>query len=98
GQITPTPPDENGNGKYSLQAASFPNIAAANEFAQKLKGARIPSYVISTDLKRRGTWFRVRVGRFNTPEDAQRFAAEAQLRAKAVGMSLQLITCQFDQP
>jgi cell division protein FtsN len=58
----------------------------------------VPSYVVSADLARRGRWFRVRVGRFNTAEDAQKFAKEAQLRAKAAGMSLQLIVSQYEQP
>jgi cell division protein FtsN len=52
---------------------------------------------VSADLPRRGKWFRVRVGRFNSADDAQKFAAEAQNRAKAAGLSLQLIGCQFDK-
>jgi cell division septation protein DedD len=85
-------------GHFALQAASFPSRAAADEFAEKLKAARVPSYIVSVDLPRRGTWFRVRVGRFNTAEDAQRFAAEAQLRARTAGMSLELIVSRYDQP
>ncbi|MEK6288516.1 MAG: SPOR domain-containing protein [Acidobacteriota bacterium] len=91
---------DNGNsqGRFSLQAAAFPTQAAAEEFAEKLRHAGVPSYVVGTDLARRGRWFRVRIGRFNAADEAQRFAAEAQLRAKAAGMSLQLIACQYEQP
>lgn len=85
-------------GRFALQAAAFPTEAGADELAAKLKAAGLPSYVVSADLARRGRWFRVRVGRFNTAEDAQKYAAEAQLRAKAAGMSLQLIVSQYDQP
>jgi cell division septation protein DedD len=92
------PEDGNTHGKFALQAAAFPNQAGADEFAEKLKKAGVPSYIVSADLGRRGRWFRVRVGRFNTADDAQKFAAEAQLRAKVAGMSLQLIGCQYDQP
>lgn len=88
----------NAKGRFALQAAAFPTQAGADELAQKLKSAGVPSYVVSADLPRRGTWFRVRVGRFNTAEDAQRFAGEAQLRAKSAGMSLQLIVSQYEQP
>ena len=95
---TATKEDSSAQGHFALQAASFPNGAAADEFAEKLKAAGVPSYVVSVDLPRRGTWFRVRVGRFNTEEDAQRFAAEAQLRARATGMSLELIVSRYDQP
>jgi cell division septation protein DedD len=90
--------EDSGQGHFALQAASFPDRAAAGEFAEKLKAAGVPSYVVTVDLPRRGTWFRVRVGRFNTAEDAQRFAAEAQLRARATGMSLELIVSRYDQP
>lgn len=92
------PEGGNAHGKFSLQAAAFPTKAGADEFAEKLRQAGVPSYIVSADLGRRGTWFRVRVGRFNSADDAQKFAAEAQLRAKAAGMSLQLIGCQYDQP
>jgi cell division septation protein DedD len=95
---TATKEDSSPQGHFALQAASFPNRAAADEFAEKLKAAGVPSYVVSVDLPRRGTWSRVRVGRFNTAEDAQRFAAEAQLRARATGMSLELIVSRYDQP
>jgi cell division septation protein DedD len=90
--------NKNGLGKFSLQAAAFPTEAGANEFAEKLKGAGVPSYVVSADVARRGRWFRVRVGRFNSADEAQRFAGEAQLRARTTGLALQLIVCQYEQP
>jgi cell division protein FtsN len=89
---------ESTQGRFSLQAAAFPTQGGAEEFAEKLKRAGLPSYVVSTDLARRGRWFRVRVGRFNSAEDAQRFAGEAQQRARAGGHAVQLIVCQYDQP
>jgi cell division protein FtsN len=95
---TATKEDSSAQGHFALQAASFPDRAAADEFAERLKAAGVPSYIVSIDLPRRGTWFRVRIGRFNTAEDAQKFAAEAQLRARATGMSLELIVSRYDQP
>lgn len=93
-------PRETGNGqwRFALQAAAFPTQAGADEFALKLKTAGVPSYVVGADLKGRGKWFRVRVGRFGSAEDAQRFAAEAQTRAKAAGISLQLMVSPYEQP
>jgi cell division septation protein DedD len=84
--------------RFSLQAAAFPAQEAADEFAEKLKRAGLPAYVVDADLARRGKWFRVRVGRFKAGEDAQAFTREAQIRAKASGVSLQLIVCQYEQP
>src|ERR1041384_1392543 len=86
----------NAQGRFALQAASFPTQAGADEFAERLKTAGVPSYVVAADLSHRGKWFRVRVGRFNTAAEAQRFAAEAQLRAKAAGVPLQLVVSQYD--
>ena len=96
----PVTPKESGNaqGRFSLQAAAFPTQVGADEFAEKLKRTGLPSYVVPAELARRGRWFRVRVGRFNAQEEAQRFAGEAQQRARGAGLALQLIVCQYDQP
>jgi len=85
-------------GHFSLQAASFPTERDADTFADKLKQAGVPGYVVPADVNRRGRWYRVRVGRFNAAEDAQRFAGEAQQRARAAGLAVQLVVCQYDQP
>lgn len=84
-------------GQFSLQAAAFPVESGAAEFAEKLKRAGLPSYVVRADVGKRGTWYRVRVGRFESAEAAKRYAAEAQLRSKASGVSLQLIVCPYEQ-
>lgn len=85
-------------GLFSLQAAAFATQGGADEFAEKLKQAGLPSYVEPADIARRGRWFRVRVGRFNAAEEAQRFAGEAQLRARVAGITVQLIVCQSGRP
>ncbi len=90
--------NSNAQGRFSLQVAAFPTESGADEFAEKLKRAGVPSYVVPAQLVRRGRWFRVRVGRFNGADEAQRFAGEAQLRARAAGLAVQLIVCQYDQP
>lgn len=84
-------------GRFSLQAAAFPTQAGADEFAEKLKRAGVPSYVVSAEVGRRGTWYRVRVGRFESAEAARQYSNEAQLRSKTAGISLQLIVCQYEQ-
>jgi cell division septation protein DedD len=89
---------DNAQGKFALQVAAYPNRAAAAELADKLKAAGVASYVVNVELPHRGTWYRVRVGRFNTAAEAQKFAAEAQLRARAAGMSLELIVSPYEQP
>ena len=85
-------------GRFSLQAAAFPTQGGADEFAGRLKQVGLASYVVPANLARRGRWFRVRVGRFSSAEDAQKFAGEAQQRARIAGLAVQLIVCQYDQP
>jgi cell division septation protein DedD len=87
-----------GRGRYSLQAAAFPNEPGASEFSERLKRAGVPAYVVAADIAGRGRWFRVRVGRFETAQDADRFAAEARKRATAAGLSLRLIVSSYDKP
>jgi len=93
-----TTTENSAQGQFSLQAAAFPSQEGADEFAERLKRAGVPSYVVPANIARRGRWFRVRVGRFNSAENAQRFAGEAQARARAAGLAVQLIVCQYDQP
>jgi len=82
-------------GAYSLQAASFPNEAAAIEFSQKLTSAGIDAYIVPADIAGRGRWFRVRAGRFLTTDEAQKYAALSRQRARAAGMNIQLIVCDY---
>ncbi|MFY9611355.1 MAG: SPOR domain-containing protein [Blastocatellia bacterium] len=90
--------NENSEVRYSLQAAAFPNKAGADEFCERLKRAGVPAYVASAEIAGRGRWFRVRVGRFETAQDADRFASESRRRARAVGLNLQLIVSSYDKP
>jgi sporulation related protein len=87
--------NDNSQGRFSLQAASFPNEAAANEYSEKLIRAGVASHVSPADLGSKGRWYRVKVGRFNTPEDANKFAAEAKQRAKSAGINLQLMPSEY---
>jgi cell division septation protein DedD len=75
------------------------NEGEANSFAERLKTVAIPAYVVRADLGSHGIWYRVRIGRFATPEEAQRFAAEARARARAVGVTLKdLQVTGYDKP
>lgn len=92
------PETENSEKRYSLQAAAFPNEAGANEFCERLKRAGVPAYIVSADIAGRGRWFRIRVGRFESTQDADSFASESRRRARAAGLNLQLIVSSYDKP
>jgi hypothetical protein len=99
---TPQPPPTNaepgGQGAISLQALSSPSEKEAKEFADKLVRAGVSAYVVSADLKEKGRWYRVRVGRFSTREESARYAEQARARAKAAGLKLNLITVDYEKP
>jgi cell division septation protein DedD len=84
--------------RFSLQAASFPSEAGAKEFSEKLVRAGVPAYILSVQIPKRGKWFRVRVGRFATADDAAKYAAQARQRARASGIGLDLIVCGYEKP
>jgi cell division septation protein DedD len=84
-----------GQGKVSLQAASFPSEQGANEFSEKLKRSGIPAYIASANIAGKGKWYRVRVGRFVSTAEAEKYAAQAKQRAKATGLNLQLVVCDY---
>ena len=83
--------------KYSLQAASFPKEDQAKEFSDKLVRAGVPAYIMSIDIPRRGRWFRVRVGQFPSADEAGKYAPQARQRARAAGITLDLIVCDFER-
>jgi hypothetical protein len=86
-------------GKLALQAMASPKEDEATSFAERLKTAAIPAYVVRADLGSHGVWYRVRIGRFATTEEAQRFGAEARARARAVGVTLKdLQVTGYDKP
>lgn len=85
-QATPEQPAP--SGRYSLQASASPSQAEAEDFAARLRQAGLPAYVLSADLGRKGVWYRVRVGGFESAQDAARFVAQAKERARAAGVAL----------
>ena len=95
-------PSSNGaadlDARYSLQAASFSNEADAKLFSEKLMRVGVPAYIVAAVLPKRGRWFRVRVGRFSTTEEANRYIVQSKQRAKTAGMTLDLIVCDYEKP
>ena len=85
--------------RHALQALASSSEVEANLFAAKLVSAGIPAYVIPADIERRGKWYRVRIGGFNTAQEAQRYIADARLRAKAAGINLKdLNVVDYERP
>ncbi|MGH9764151.1 MAG: SPOR domain-containing protein, partial [Blastocatellia bacterium] len=78
--------------------ASFPNQAGANEFLQRLVRARIPGYVVAAQIPHRGTWYRVRAGKFSNAKEQKEAGDDWRQRARAAGIDIQLVPCDYELP
>jgi cell division septation protein DedD len=67
-------PDNNKDaGKWTVQVNAFPDEKSAQSWVERLKNKGYNAYV--TDSRSKGkTWYRVRVGRYNSREEAERIA------------------------
>jgi len=61
-------------GRYTVQIVSFPDKRFAKEMESTLKSRTYPAYVQKADIPGKGTWYRVRVGKFSTKEEARQYA------------------------
>ena len=69
-----------GAGNFTVQVGSYPDASQANERVSSLRAAGFEARAAAVEIPKRGTWYRVQAGRFQTREEATRFGA--QLRAK----------------
>lgn len=68
------------NARYSVQVGSYPQLAEATRIVERWKGKGYPAYLMIADIPDRGRWYRVRIGGFQTREDASRYLREFQSR------------------
>lgn len=79
---TPPTNTNQGDGRFTIQVGSYPNSEGANERVSKLQSSGIPARVVVANIPKKGTWYRVQVGRFASRDEAERYARE--LKAKGV--------------
>lgn len=80
------------SGGFTIQIRSSPNESDARQFAESLKAAGFDAYVMRADLGAKGIWYRVRVGRFESREEAQREIGKLRSNAKATEAIIQPFT------
>jgi septal ring-binding cell division protein DamX len=83
-----------GGGAFTVQVSSSTSEADARAAAAALASAGFDAYVVRADLGKRGVWYRVRVGRFATRDEAR--AASARLRGS--GRATNAIIQTYDAP
>ncbi|MBX7116262.1 MAG: SPOR domain-containing protein [Myxococcaceae bacterium] len=82
-------PEPSGNGSWSLQLSAYQDRAEADRFVLGLKDKGYSPYIVEAQVAGKGTWYRVRLGRFANREAAARyltdFKRETQLEAFVTG-------------
>jgi septal ring-binding cell division protein DamX len=83
-----------GSGGFTVQVRSSPSEADARAFADALKAGGFDAYVMRADLGSRGTWYRVRVGRF----DSRDAARQAVGKLRSSGRANEAIVQAYEAP
>jgi hypothetical protein len=79
-EVAPPVETAAGAGNFTVQVGSYPDASQANERVSALRAVGFEARAAAVEIPKRGTWYRVQAGRFQTREEATRFGA--QLRAK----------------
>lgn len=72
-----------GAGNFTIQVGSYSDVSQANERVSALRAAGFEARAAAVEIPKRGTWYRVQAGRFQTREEAARFGAQLRARGAA---------------
>lgn len=79
------PQETSADGTWTLQLSASQSRDEADRFAAKLRDRGYAPYIIEAEVAGKGTWYRVRMGRFGNKDAAQRylqdFRRETQMEA-----------------
>lgn len=85
------PPARTG-GRFTIQVGAHSDGARAEAHVVQMKSAGFDARVVAVEIPKRGTWYRVQAGRFDTREEAARQGA--QIRARGVAQSAMVTEVQ----
>jgi DedD protein len=77
------------DGGYQLQVSSFRSQAEANQFSDQLRARGHMSHVLEAHVTGRGTWYRVRVGPFQTQQAAAAYRSSFEAKEHVVPFVVQ---------
>lgn len=69
-------PDSENAAKYTLQVSAYSSRDRARGRIRKLAGKGLDAHVVSAEVPEKGTYYRVRIGKFGTMEKAEKFQVE----------------------
>ena len=73
---------------YTIQISSSRSKNGAMKLVDELSGKGYNAYISVADLPNKGTWYRVRIGHFNTKAEAKKFALSIKEKDKIKGIVL----------
>ncbi len=68
------------NARYSVQIGSYPQMAEASSLVDRWKAKGYPAFMMIADIPDRGRWYRVRLGGFESRNDATHYLRELKSR------------------
>ncbi len=77
-------------GKYTIQISSFLERDQAQNLVRWLRERKYPAFLTTSEVPGKGTWHRVRVGRFTTKEAAARYQKELETQIHLRGFVAQV--------
>lgn len=77
GDSPPAPKQPGAPGKFCVQVASTQELKEAEVLKARLTGKGLPAYIVESNLKEKGTWFRIRVGKHLSQQAAGDLAGKA---------------------
>lgn len=85
---SPTTPEAQGakTSRFAVQVGSFPSSDEASGVQQKWKKKGYSAFVVTGDVPQKGTWYRVRIGRYSSRKEAQAFLEKLKVRERTSGI------------
>lgn len=81
-------------GAYAVQLEATPTLAAAQQRVSQLRARNVQAYLVKSDIPGKGTFYRVRVGRFATQAEARRAGQELQRQ----GVTADFYVASYEKP
>jgi len=79
-------PEPSGSGSLTVQIASLPSRGDADKLVDKLAAKGFDAYVVAADIPGKGQYFRVKVGAFETRDEANQALAELKEKTSMAGI------------
>jgi cell division septation protein DedD len=73
GKAQKAPTEAAADGSWTVQLSAYQDRAEADRFAAGLRDKGYAPYIVEANIPGKGTWFRVRMGRFGSKDAASRY-------------------------